>query len=572
MKYLIDLSNDTFSGPVFQDISVDSSQSLYDLMSSMSKNAWIETDLLPVSGAGMLSYRAAFGSEQIIYQIPPGVYTVRWGDTENDMYAENYQLAHPWKVVIADFKDGNFLGVRHFYSPDSIVYWDQPLYAVNLPNTNTRGYNGTSIGWVCLYLKDDTQKYSLAEKVDYIIHRESGLSEPYNNNNMNNTDGTRFYERNGAPVFMYNPSEWQLKTQKEGYSWILDSNLLIDLHVSTDGHAERYDQESPVYTLRRASFEPYSAYYSDNLYDKPFNILSRQGFDPAHRNTWLSPIMSITGNTLLDSPKEKLSPSQVLSKNYDFIFSDNITNSTKSGWICYLCDEKYPFSDENTSVVTSYSFNPVLKSLHSFNHETFCSSCVDNDVIYIDSEYDYFTFGCLVWCDTENEWAIPEKTISCSNCYSIYTSSHTVNNGPVLVYSDLYPDSIETSPIVGCIGCIDSESFVVSDINNNLLLYSKAVSYKKASITMEYSDIILEDGTKAQQFKPVLVTNEFYTSAYKAQASGNVICKCEFMVPESSLSNTVPSTCTTCLVKGEYKCYLDSFSSDSLPTQKANAV
>ena len=109
---------------------------------SFSQSAYFDTGLLPVDGSGLLSIRTAGNHTQIAYQHKPGMYYINWGSYEGDRDAIKYYVAQPYRIVIADLLNGNIYGARTFYSPIPITHPFTPLYDVNLPNINCKGYRG----------------------------------------------------------------------------------------------------------------------------------------------------------------------------------------------------------------------------------------------------------------------------------------------------------------------------------------------------------------------------------------------------------------------------------------------
>jgi len=126
-------------------------------------SAW-DTGLLPVDGSGILSIRTAGEYTQFAYQHKPGLYHVNWGKSEGAAAAA-YYLAQPYRIIICDMKEGNLLGARMFYSPYPITSPSQPLYHVNLPNINCKGYRGNGVGWICLYQNEDWTQFPLNERI-----------------------------------------------------------------------------------------------------------------------------------------------------------------------------------------------------------------------------------------------------------------------------------------------------------------------------------------------------------------------------------------------------------------------
>lgn len=247
---------------------------------NFSNNMYYDTGLLPVNGTGLLSLRKALNHTQITYQMAPDIYHVNWGSYEGDPTASTYVLAQPYKIIVADLINENFYGARTFYSPVPITYYENELYHVNLPNINCQGYNGTSVGWNCLYHNQDITDLTLSEKIINIIQRCSGV-EAYNDANMNETDGPRFYrsyyQDNDELSYLWNPVEWQNKTEQEGIDWTIDNHHWIPIKVlgidNQFGHSTANDSQN--LTLYMAMFGDYCSYYSDPMPTKPVNALSR---------------------------------------------------------------------------------------------------------------------------------------------------------------------------------------------------------------------------------------------------------------------------------------------------------
>ena len=223
-----------------------------------------DSGLVLQEGSGLLSFKKTGAYTQIAYQVDKGNYMVRWGQHENDDEADLVSLAHPYKVFIADFHEDLLVGLRHFFVPEPIFSLKDPLYHAPFPNTNCRGYQGTSVGWVCLYRTGNTPLVSVQEKIQYAYERESALHEPYNNDNMSHTDGPRFYNDHGIGYYL-TPNAWIQKTSEEGNgNWILDAEKLIVVKTS-DPFSITHDEKGDVYTLEKALNMPYMPYYPSRL-------------------------------------------------------------------------------------------------------------------------------------------------------------------------------------------------------------------------------------------------------------------------------------------------------------------
>lgn len=244
--------------------------SFYNHFSQFS--AW-DTGLLPVDGSGILSIRTAGIYTQFAYQHKPGLYHINWSKSEGSA-ASAYYLAQPYRIIICDMKEGNLLGARMFYSPYPITNPSQPLYHVNLPNTNCKGYRNNGVGWQCLYQNEDWSALPLNERIVRFIERCSGV-ETFNDGNMSETDGPRFYRENNKPEFLWNPILWQQKSEEDGFEWTLDESLWIPVLVTDKDDQKKHDPKGNPLTLADALVGDYRAYYYDDQETKPINAIIR---------------------------------------------------------------------------------------------------------------------------------------------------------------------------------------------------------------------------------------------------------------------------------------------------------
>lgn len=247
-------------------------------LKEIGKRAPIETGILP---PGVLSIRQAGDHLQIVHQTVPGVNYVNWGAYERDSSAKTYTLAQPYQIAVGDFVNGDLLGCRIFYSPVPITSLDQPLYHQNVPNINCKGYGqgyggalGNGVGWVCLYHRESWKTMDIAQKTARMIERCSGV-ETYNDANMSETDGTRFYKQHKKPEYLWNPKVWEEKSEKEGFEWTLDPKLWIPVLVKDQDHQDKHYADGVPLTLRMAMEGNASAYYGDKYLPKPINGLAR---------------------------------------------------------------------------------------------------------------------------------------------------------------------------------------------------------------------------------------------------------------------------------------------------------
>lgn len=239
------------------------------------------TGILP---PGLISYRQAGQHAQIVLAMPPAVNTIMWGAKERDPKAKIYTVAQPWRIAIAELDKGNLLGCRLFYSPTPPVSEDTLLYHSNLPNTNCQGYRGNSVGWVCLYHKEDWSKLSLADIVNRIALRVGG-NEAYNDANMPETDGPRFYRQQyvgqfgeqGAAKFsfLWNPTDWDARSVAEGFQWTISEDVWIPVQVAGIDSQDSHLTDGVPLTLGMAMNGRAKAYYYDASPLKLYNQLTR---------------------------------------------------------------------------------------------------------------------------------------------------------------------------------------------------------------------------------------------------------------------------------------------------------
>jgi hypothetical protein len=357
---------------------------------TFSNFAAMDTGLLPVDGTGMLALRKAGNHTQVTFQHKPGLYYVNWGAHEGDKAAVSYLVAQPYRIVIIDFVDDNLLGARTFYSPIPATHPGIQLYHVNLPNINCRGYRGNGVGWICLYHNQDWSQMPFNERLARAIERCSGI-ETYNDANMSETDGPRFYrdhyKANPDFAHIWSPKLWESKSQEEGFDWTLDENLWIPIMVkSKDEQDAHYFGEGAIpLTLADAITGRYNAYYNDSYHPKPINALTNPSIeiDPKSIMNWFvqSYNSSKTNYVGIDTLAESAKTRETIATN----FHQQLPLHTS--------DEEVDEDDDEDDLTTCYS----------------CSgSFGEDDVAYIESLDDYFCHSCLednfVWCENTQDY------------------------------------------------------------------------------------------------------------------------------------------------------------------------
>jgi len=377
--------------------------------SNFSQFASFDTGLLPLNGTGVLAIRSAGPHTQVVTQHAPGMYHLNWGSHEGDIHAKTYYVAQPYRIVIGDFENGNLLGAKMFYSPYPITSPNNVLYHVNLPNINCKGYRGNAVGWICLYHKDDWSSLPFNEKVSRFIERCSGV-ETYNDANMSETDGPRFYAANGKPEYITNPKLWQHKSDEEGFNWTLDENLWIPVKVKDMDNQAQHDDKGQALTLAMAMLGNYQAYYSDTNIPKMYNIVSRPDLSFTDTNiadmfkkAFASSPVNYT-HTAKDNPydftvanREKNGSAVLIQPN---LFSQNEDEDNESDWVCSCCEELHNMSDEEPTG-------------DAYGNDV-CNSCINDHYAFIESADKYYN----------NE--DPNVVFSESDCEYYHTQHDTI--------------------------------------------------------------------------------------------------------------------------------------------------
>lgn len=384
-------------------------------------SAW-DTGLLPVDGSGILSIRTAGEYTQFAYQHKPGLYHVNWGKSEGAAAAA-YYLAQPYRIIICDMKEGNLLGARMFYSPYPITSPSQPLYHVNLPNINCKGYRGNGVGWICLYQNEDWTQFPLNERIVRFIERCSGV-ETYNDANMSETDGTRFYQEHKKPEYFWDPVQWEQKTSEEGYGWTLDENLLIPVLVKSMDEQSKHVNGGVPLTFADALVGDYQAYYTDDVHTKPINAVIRpdKELNPKKVLSYFAASYNAASdkNHLLNNTFQSSEDLKQKVGSLEFT-SSPLTNapashaSAKSSKLCTCCEEEH----EEDEISGDYYGNNV------------CSNCLDDHYTYIEAADSYFNNedDNLIYIDKYNTYYHTDydSIETCENCDEYYAAGGKEN-------------------------------------------------------------------------------------------------------------------------------------------------
>lgn len=431
------------------------SKDIKSFYSNFSQYAAWDTGLLPVDGSGILCIRTAGEYTQFAYQHAPGMYHINWAANEGDKYASAYYLAQPYRIIICDMKEGNLLGARTFYSPYPITSPSQQLYHVNLPNINCRGYRGNGVGWICLYQNEDWSSLPLNERIVRFIERCSGV-ETYNDGNMSETDGPRFYKMHDKPEYVWNPTLWQEKSENEGYAWTLDPDLWIPILVTSMDSQGAHDSNGVPLTFADAIVGDYKAYYYDEKTTKPINAVIRPDKELTSNEILSYFVRSYNGATSNPSPllDDTFNKSAILKqKNSSSIFlSSTLMNTVNShgdheenddddedSFFCYHCE----------STQTSYG------GTDPGSDEPVCESCFDENYVYIENANTHYPIHdeYIVYSDQQSKYFHKEydTVYICESCGYVH-ATNSLNNKVIEAYENKIINLDNGDKI--CISCI----------------------------------------------------------------------------------------------------------------------
>jgi hypothetical protein len=131
-----------------------------------------------------------------------------------------------------------------------------------------------------LYHTEDWSSLPFNERLALAVERCSGV-ESYNDANMSETDGPRFYQEMYDNDFtfnyLWNPKKWEEKTLAEGHDWTITETGWIPVHVNDIDNQDRHAKTGVPLTLRMAIIGAYQAYYTDKEHIKPITALQRNG-------------------------------------------------------------------------------------------------------------------------------------------------------------------------------------------------------------------------------------------------------------------------------------------------------
>lgn len=439
-KALFDLGDASILSPI-QDLNKKANvyrTNFADFAKKLSPLAKFDSGLL----SGLISYRCALGHEQIIVQLPPGIYSAKWGMYEGGSDTKIYSLAMPYRVIISDFENNIFVGSRHFFTLEPVWGWDTPLYATGFSNTNNLGYNNTSVGWICHYHNSEGNAIpDLSAKIDYIVNRESGLGEPYNYANMSRTDGPAFYQQMmPSKTHFHSADNWHKMTKKNGMDWVFNkANYIqyqVDKNPSSGALTHVTTKGSRLYTLRMAAFEHYLPYYS-HVKPKPVNMNSKE-FDDALSQAVTAAIQTL-GNaksSVIYNP-----PSAELPYTTEFSEAALKKDQALAGKVCVGCNKFFPQDTAFYSVVTGVGGGFHSTSGSTIVSQWWCPHCASTSAVTIKySPLDingYVALGILIKDWGSGRYFLPQQCTHCPNCGSAYTPDFLKGWNPFIYGADI---------------------------------------------------------------------------------------------------------------------------------------
>lgn len=420
---------------------------------NLSSYAMFDTGLMPLAGTGVLAIRSAGNHTQITFQHQAQLNHINWGATEGDANAKTYTVAQPYRIWIGDLIDGNMLGARMFYSPYPITSPDQPLYHLNLPNTNCKGYRGNGVGWQCLYHRDDWSNLPFNEKIVRFAERCSGV-ETYNDANMSETDGPRFYKDNDMPEYTWNPDVWQQKSLEEGIDWTLDPSNWIPILVKDQDHQDKHYPDGEPLTIQMAMLGDYQGYYTDNYRPKPINILSRSDLfmDQKTISNWIARVYnnsSTTDKSYNPMEASKEARLQFIDTILGGVDIDDEPEEPSHFIVCPISGEQCECNEDDVYADSEGN--------------TYCEPCYSENVAYCENTDEYIQVDNpkVKWIDHESIHINKEAALihACENCG---TEHWTDKDSDVSSIKGLYTSSEDEQYCRVCL-----ESFISSNFDDS---------------------------------------------------------------------------------------------------------
>ena len=422
--------------------------------------------------------------------------------------------------------NGQLLGARTFYSPYPITSGSQQLYHVNLPNINCKGYRGNGVGWICLYQNEDWSALPLNERILRFIERCSGV-ETYNDGNMSETDGPRFYQENSKPEYVTNPVAWQQKSEEEGFEWTLDPDLWIPVLVeSMDSQGSHKPGGQPL-TLADAIVGDYKAYYYDEKLTKPINAVIRPDKELSSQDILSFFVRSYNGASTAANPllNDTFNKSAMLkADNSSSIFvSSPLMNTVDS----HKEDEE---NEDEFYCTTCDSAQTEYGGTDQPSGDSVCNSCFDEFYVYIENADAHFNIEDdeMVYIDKISTYfhSQYDTVAHCFSCGEFHATSSNVQLDKDLVLHNV--TEFDNGDCV-CSSCITSyaqdRELAITDCYSGCgAKVLTASEYQNSFITSSISIPYLENNevlTKVEQKTFCLLC-----------ASKTFICPCGLLKPK----------------------------------------
>jgi hypothetical protein len=533
-----------------------SSIPIEDFYKNMSVHASFDTGILPVQGSGLLALRSALGYMQTAYIYEPGIWYLNWGARERDTNAKTYACAQPYRIVISDYHKGKLLGSRTLYSTIPVISGDEQLYHVNVPNLVCQGYgSGNCLGWLCLYHKDGDYKEKFPDKLKHMLDRSSGI-ETFNDRNMSETDGPRFYKKMYTKKypknfndfdFLWDPVSWEKKSKADGFEWTLDEKLWIAIECDSLDEQWCHVEGGMPLTFNRALYGHYSAYYGDKdqnsakgksktgvqylrPHKKPFNIITRAGEKLEGKS-----IFEALKSSIIDKKHYTLFGNfdQFSFKEFKGVIKDTFQSPIQKEYECKSCNESFPkfdfvklntklIKDSDQDEVCVNCYAKVIGKCGKCKGETLKDTLKEAGGYGLVCEACFDSLGVCTACKKMLETSLLHSQfgpLQCHDCAPIFNCPNCAT-----AYSTL--DAIIAGEF--CANCGVPDKCDSCDVNHNLYdmnIFSKNTHYSFSPFDKD--EIHLCDGCMSHY----------------------VICNCKNFTLESNTEynqNTMSLSCNKC--------------------------
>jgi len=213
---------------------------------------------------------------------------------------------------------------------------------------------------------------------------------------------------------LWDPEEWQLKSQNDGIDWTFHPDYWIPVLVSgIDDQAEHNESGIPL-TFEMAIFGNYAAYYDDKYLPKPINAIARNDlqFDVKQVFDWFKQSYNNSGTEAMHTNSFEDSAA---------VKEKNIEQPTIKASSTYQEEEEYlncgscgdPHSPDDTWFDEGQG-------------AYLCEYCRESNYKWSDWHDSYIPNEYAVWCNSTEEYYDMEASdiqiIECPNCAAIHVS------------------------------------------------------------------------------------------------------------------------------------------------------